>query len=489
MGNDDGTPVIIVGGGPGGLAAARELTDSGIHCELFDDNLLAGGQYFRQLAPETSSVAGGAAFSEPRALDYLAVLRSPLLRYHRGTTVWEVPEPLTVAFAGPDGSGRLKGAAIVIAAGAHDRACPFPGWTLPGVISAGGCLNLLKGYGAVPGKRVAVVGNGPLVLVAAQALIKAGVDVPVVAEAGRIRRRALAAAPGLAWAPRLLLRGLGYFATTLGSTGRYREGFVALEAYGEGEVDGLAIAPLGADGTPTKAGSERYAVDAVVVGYGLTPSTEVSRRCGLAHRYHSERGGWLVERSADCETTSGSVFVVGDAAGIGGAEMAISEGRLVGAVIAQRLAGGCGPSTAVRRRLRRLQRFQRGVETLYRVPQGLRLANGETVLCRCENIRLADIAAATHEHAGDLTSIKMATRASMGRCQGRNCLSALAQYAAEASGTEVRQRKWPRMRPPVRLVPISHLLAEELAGVPIPECVDEALGEVGFEQPSEPRGC
>lgn len=190
-------PVIVIGAGPAGLACAQELVAGNRRVVLIDDNIQPGGQYFRQLPPGYSTAPRARLMRDKARYDDLArVLDSPLLTHLPRTTAWSFPQPGTVAHAGPLGSGRIAGSAVVIATGAQERSMPFPGWTLPGVISAGGCLNLAKAHGLVPEGRVVVAGNGPLVLVAAATMAAAGARVTTVAEAQQSRRLAGAALSG-----------------------------------------------------------------------------------------------------------------------------------------------------------------------------------------------------------------------------------------------------------------------------------------------------
>lgn len=471
----DRTPrVAIIGAGPAGLAAASALVGGGVACAVFDDNPQAGGQYFRQLPPGLAPTGRDPVPRDARAHGSLEVLSHPLVTHHAGTTVWSVPEPLTLAYAGPRGSGRFQANAIVVAAGAHDRPCPFPGWTLPGVISAGGCLNLLKGQALLPGRRVAVIGNGPLLLVAAHSLTKAGAEVVLVAEAVLATRQSARALGGLLAAPGLLAKGLSYRAALRLSGAVYREGWVAAEAQGDDRVEAVTVARLGAEGRPDRSDTLRIDVDALVVGYGLMPSGELARMLGCRHRYDRDRGGWLVERSDSLETDIPGVHVVGDAAGIGGAEIALAEGELVGAVLADRLGRGSTAPGGVRRKLARLERFRVALEAVYRLPHALDLATPDTIVCRCEDVTKERIAERARSGSG-LAAIKVETRASMGRCQGRNCLSAIATIVAEAGSVPEAEVAWPRMRPPVRPVPIEALLSEPLGPPRSPDLVEASV--------------
>lgn len=475
-------PVAIVGAGPAGLACTQHLIAGGRRVVLMDDNDRPGGQYFRQL-PESFRLAPNNALmrDQKRAESLLAIIKDPLVEWRPRTTAWMAPAPHTIAFAGENGSGRIAADAIVVATGAHDRPLPLAGWTLPGVMSAGGALNLAKGQGLVPEGRVVVIGNGPLLLVVAATLAAGGANVTDVIEAASARH-ALSALPGLTWSPKLFAKGLGYLLRLRRGGVRLRSGWMASRVLGDHHVSGVQINRIGADG---RAVGHPLIIeaDAVVLGYGLQPSTELTRHLGCLHHFDRRLGGWIPERSEDLETSVFGVYAAGDCAGIGGVELALAQGTLV----AQQILAGHPRSSAdstfaredrvaqkprsaslgMRRRLRQLNKFRNALNIAYSLPRPLRPAGPEVIVCRCEEITLSALEDAAKCAGDDLSAIKGATRLGMGRCQGRNCLSA----CADLLGSEELPLDLPRARPPLRPIPIRWLLEEPL-GSPRPP--DEA---------------
>ena len=244
-------PIVIVGAGPAGLSCAAELVSAGCDVVLIDDNPVAGGQYFRQLPACYSAGTGARLLRDKSRFDALAkVLEDPHVRYLPRTTVWGVPGPKTLAYVRNEGSGRIKAQAIVIATGAQEKSVPFPGWTLPGIVSAGGCLNLAKAHGLVPTGRVVVAGNGPLVLVAAATLVTAGAAVVRVVEAQSDLRLASAALSGMFAAPKILRTGIGYRAQILAARIGFQTGWMVVRATGVHNLTAISIAPIGKDGRP-----------------------------------------------------------------------------------------------------------------------------------------------------------------------------------------------------------------------------------------------
>jgi NADPH-dependent 2,4-dienoyl-CoA reductase/sulfur reductase-like enzyme len=464
-------PVVIVGAGPAGLAAARTLAARGIACVVLDDNARPGGQYLRQPPPGVA-----APRLDPRGASLFAALDHALVEYRPGVTVWAAPAPLTLAYAGAGGSGRVRARAIVLATGAQDRPCPFPGWTLPGVIAAGGCLNLVKGQGMVPTGAVVVAGNGPLVLLTAAVLLRLGVRVRAVAEAARPTRRPGAALACAAAGPGVFARGIAYRARLLRAGVPYLEGTAILRAEGGDEVASVTLARVGPDGRPLAETARAFPADWLVTGYGLQPATELSRLLGCREVFSPSRGGWVPSRSPVLETSVAHVFAVGEAGGIGGADAAFAEGAFVARTIAARLGAGRAPRPSA---LRRVDRARKSLAALYALPAPIDLADRETIICRCEEITAATLDAAARRCDGDLGRIKTETRLSMGRCQGRNCLAPAAAIVASACGTGPESLPWPRARPPARPVPLDALLTEPL---PPPRAPDAPLPDVRTPQ-------
>lgn len=466
------TDLAIVGAGPAGLAAAAEALSRGLTVTLLDDNPMPGGQYFRQAPAALARATRVPHDAEHRRADALfRAIQHPRLTLLSSAIVWDAPEPGVLAFARGADSGRVRAAAIVLATGAVERAVPFPGSTLPGVMTAGGVQNMIKSQRILPGRRFLVVGNGPLLLVAADSIIRGGGTVVALVESAR-PSRGWRQAPRLLTAPDILRPGVRYRAALLRERVTIRYGATIIEARGDDHVREVVIAPIDVAGHVDRSRAHTVTVDTVVAGFGLTPSVELMRLLGCRHRWDARRGGWIPERLANLETTVPDVFVAGDGAGIGGAEVALAEGRLAGLLAAMRF-GRCqehrvAPDVRrLRARLTRLHRVRDAIATLWAPPATfLELVTPETVICRCEEVAASDLTRVIHEGDVDggagVEPIKATTRVTMGRCQGRNCVATVAELLARARGSAVADLELPRARPPARPIPLADLLHEPL---------------------------
>ena len=457
---------VVVGGGPAGLAAARAAARHGVHVLLVDENLELGGQYYRQM-PAGFHPQAGVKFAKESAEGRRLIdeVRALGVELRLGTVVWGIFDQRVVALATPDATERIEAEHLVLAPGAYDRPVPFPGWTLPGVITAGGAQNLMKGYRVLPGRRVLVAGSGPLLLVVAHYLLQGGARVMAVCEASPMRQLWRFAHRML---PHLNFAQQGYrYQRELKDAGvPLLTGHVIRRALGGTAVTGAVVSRCDDDWTPIAGTERQFDVDCVVVGYGFLSSLELSRLAGCEHRWDADLGGYVPERNRDMESTVPDVFVVGDGAGVAGSAVALEEGHLAGLVVAHRRDRLLGrdfsrEATRARGRLLHLAGFRRVMDELYRFGRGLyTLADEQTTLCRCEEVTVAEALEAAREGAHHVNEVKAWTRVGMGRCQGRMCGPALAQLIARATGRPATESGVFTPRPPAKPVALSALAHE-----------------------------
>ena len=457
---------VVVGGGPAGLAAARAAARHGVHVLLVDENLELGGQYYRQMPAGFHPQAGVKLAKESaegrRLIDEVRALGVEL---RLGTVVWGIFDQRVVALATPDATERIEAQHLILAPGAYDRPVPFPGWTLPGVITAGGAQNLMKGYRVLPGRRVLVVGSGPLLLVVAHYLLHGGARVVAVCEASPMRQLWRFAHRML---PHLNFAQQGYrYQRELKDAGvPLLTGHVIRRALGGAAVTGAVVSRCDDDWTPIAGTERQFDVDCVVVGYGFLSSLELSRLAGGEHRWDADLAGYVPVRGRDMESTVPDVFVVGDGAGVAGSAVALEEGHLAGLVVAHRRDRLLGrdfsrEATRARGRLLHLAGFRHVMDELYRFGPGLyTLADEQTTLCRCEEVTVADALEATREGAHHVNEVKAWTRVGMGRCQGRMCGPALAHLIARATGRPATESGVFTPRPPAKPVALAALAHE-----------------------------
>jgi NADPH-dependent 2,4-dienoyl-CoA reductase/sulfur reductase-like enzyme len=352
---------------------------------------------------------------------------------------------------------------LIIALGAYDRPVPFPGWTLPGVLTAGGAQRLVKTQRVLPGERILLAGTGPLQLALAHQILHAGGQVAAIVEAASIDNwLELACGAFGQWS--LLSDAWRYLWGITKARVPLLRRHVLVEVRGDGKVEEAVIARADPEWRVVPGTTRTVAADAVFVGYGFVPSVELTRLAGCEHHYQPELGGWVPVRDENMATTTDGVYAVGDCAGVAGSLVALEEGRIAGLAAAH--AMGClsreeaqRRASPCRNRLRSLTRLRRALDAISVPRRGLyELATDDTVVCRCEEITLGDICKAVAEGADDLNAIKRMTRTGMGSCQGRYCGPALQEIVARVRGIPASGVGSLNPRPPVRPVPI-HVLA------------------------------
>ena len=277
----------------------------------------------------------------------------------------------------------------MISAGALERAIPFPGWTLPGVYTVGGLNTFIK-RGVTPGKYFLIAGSGPLLLVLARNLIKAGAKVSGIVEAASKKQIATKALQILMSAGALRLRqGFNYLRNVISQGIPVYNSHVVSKAIGNESVNKAVITKIDSAWRPLKKTEREIPIDAVAVGYSLIPSIELTRVCGCNHQYDERLGYWKVQRDDRMETTVPGVFVAGDAVHIKGYAAAIDEGRLAGLEVCLQLGyidkNQAEPLIcALQKKLKQAARFGEIIDAISSPQAGiLDIISDDTFVCRC----------------------------------------------------------------------------------------------------------
>jgi glycine/D-amino acid oxidase-like deaminating enzyme/bacterioferritin-associated ferredoxin len=438
--------VLVVGAGPAGLSAARTLALAGADVIVADERLLPGGQYFKPLALSHAA--------EPASLDHQfrdgTALREQALqagvRIFNDTTVWAAFSPTEVAALVSGRSTLFRPRRLVLATGAYEQALPVVGWTLPGVMTVGGLQTLARSYRVAPGQRIVIAGNGPLCLQTAAELIDGGANVVAVLEAApRPHFGEIAAIAKAAWAdPSLLFKGLALERRLQGIL-HWRHRVTRL--LGEDRVRRVEAGEMAID------------ADIVALGYGFSASSELARALGCRHHF-VKRGNGSMETVTDEEgrTSVAEVFAIGDGARFGGAQAALAQGVIAAAAIARDLGLRVPSVFTARRTLRRARRFQAALWRLFDaaplMPAGI---NNAAIVCRCEDVTASQLREEIRAGHTTPAALKRATRAGMGRCQGRYCASVVARLC----NNDVDEFGLFAPRPPAKPVPIHALSVEQ----------------------------
>jgi len=453
--------VLVVGGGPAGLAAAAVAAEAGLDVLLIDERAKLGGQFYKQPADgfQLGESKIDKQFRNGRALIRRAEAAG--VRHLAGMTVWAAHGAEEIVASSASSSAVIRPKRLILATGAYERGVPVPGWTLPGFMTTGAAQTLLRSYQIGPGKRVLIGGNGPLNLQVAAELTRAGVEVVALAEAAQaVGPHALASLATMAsTAPDLVRDGIAYQLELRRNGVKTFHRHAVVRAEGSDAVKRAIIMKIDERGNAIAGSEKAFDVDAVCVGFGFLPSNEMARALGCRHQFDEVRGHLVAERDERGRSSVEKVWIVGDSGGLGGARIAQASGLVAGADVARDLGKSHPDENEVSVAMRTIvyaRRFQKALWTLYRAPRLVdQLAEPETLVCRCEEVSLAAIQKAIGTGAASAGAVKRLCRAGMGRCQGRYCGAIVVDLVARESGIKVDEFSFFAPRIPFRPVPVA----------------------------------
>ena len=451
------TDLVILGAGPAGMAAATQAAGLGLSVLVLDEQPRPGGQIWRDVgrgAPLRGDLLGkdytdGLAFV--RGLDH------PNITHLAGASVWQVEASGEVAFSRGGATQVVRARRILLANGALERPMPLPGWTLPGVMTAGAGQILLKASGSVA-PRAVLIGAGPLMYLVAAQMVRAGVP-PLALIETQTRGDLLRAARHL---PRAML-GLGYLVKGLGLLRELRRAGVARFTGGtdiaiEGGTQAQAVT------FRAKGSSHHISCDTVLLHHGVVPNTQASRSLNLPHIWDDAQRSFRPVVDVWGRSAEPAIFIAGDGAGIAGARAATLTGQIAALAIAHDL--GQLPE-GDRDLAARPLRLKLALETAARpfldraypaFDQALSPAD-DTIICRCEEVTAGAIHKTALMRSLGPNQTKAFVRAGMGPCQGRYCALTVTEILSASLGRTQAQTGTYRIRAPLKPVTLGELAA------------------------------
>jgi NADPH-dependent 2,4-dienoyl-CoA reductase/sulfur reductase-like enzyme len=442
--------LIIVGAGPAGVSAAIEARARGLSVLLLDENRAPGGRIWQALEARGATDADDAA-----ALRTLQAFRACGAEARWQAAVWAIDPDGTVYWSEDRATRSARGAFVLLATGTTERPMPFPGWTLPGVMTVGAAQIALKTGGLVPSGASWMAGQGPLLLLYAVQALRAGgrlagiLDLSERAALLAALRHLPAALPafaelrkGLAWRWEIARAGVPWI--------RARE----LRAEGDGALGRIRFRAGGRDRTEP--------ADLLLVHDGVIPSVQITRALGCAHAWDAAQRCWKPVTDAWGATSLPGLLAAGDGAGIGGAPAAACAGRLaalgaacaLGRIDAATRDAAAAPLRAAQARHLALRPF---LDALY-APRPPRLDDA-TLVCRCEEVTAGQIRQAATIGALGMNQLKAFTRCGMGPCQGRMCGATAIEVMAQARGVPTERIEPLRTRFPTKPLTLGELAA------------------------------
>ncbi len=452
---DNPIDLAVIGAGPAGMAAATLASELGLSTIVVDEQDTPGGQIYRGVERAPANSALGPDYLAGSGL--AAAFRASNAEYRPATTVWHIDHDGMISTSPAAALETLSARQILLATGAYERPVPIPGWTLPGVMTAGAAQIALKTADLVPGGKTILAGQGPLLFLAAAQLTRAGAPPAAILEtAPHANYHAAVARLGAAWSGfRHVRKGLGLIAELRRAGIPIRRGVTGLRAFGRDR---------GPERCRVECGGELPA-DHLLLHEGVIPNIQISLALGLAHDWDAAQWCWRpnLDQWGNSSVQARCRGSAGDGGGIAGAAAAALSGRLAALAAATMLgrldaAERDRRAQPIHRSLQRELAFRPFLDALYR-PSAAMLTppdDGVTV-CRCEEVTAGAIRRAARLGAQGPNQAKAFTRCGMGPCQGRLCGPLVTAIMAETLGKPIPEIGTYRPRAPYKPITVGAL--------------------------------
>ncbi|MGJ4955526.1 NAD(P)/FAD-dependent oxidoreductase [Bradyrhizobium sp. HKCCYLRH2015] len=453
--------VVVIGAGPAGLAATAATAGAGLSTLLLDENAGPGGQVWRAIhaTPVKREALLGTDYWSGAEIAKAAETSGAEIIPR--ATVWSLDRNLELGVSIGGGSAFIKARRVIIATGAQERPFPIPGWTLPGVMTAGAAQTMLKSSGLVPDGPTVIAGQGPLLWLLAAQILRLGGRIDRVLDTTP-RANYMAALPhafAFMTSP-YFLKGLAMVREVTAKV-QVIKGVTELSASGDGKLASVTYA----------AGGQRETLPAelLLLHQGVVPNVNLAMAAGVEHRWNELQLCWTPVLDADGNSSIPGIAIAGDGAGIGGAQAALWRGRIAAASAIKALR----PQAQVldhSAQLKRAERARAFLDVLFQPAKQFRIPQGDTIVCRCEEITARDVLDSVAIGATGPNQLKAYRRTGMGPCQGRLCGLTVTELMAQARGKTPQEIGYYRLRAPVKPIMLS-----ELAGLPKTEEATKAV--------------
>lgn len=447
--------LVVIGAGPAGMSAARRAAQSGMSVLILDEQPAPGGQIYRDV-DRASAVRGdilGKDYTGGQTLT--AGLHHIGITHLKRAVVWQIEDGTHVAFT-QDGKGALaSGKRVLLATGALERPMPLPGWTLPGVMTAGSAQILLKQSG-IACERAVLVGSGPLLYLVATQMVRSGVP-PLALIETQTKRDLAKSMRHFGGAIRgwpYLLKGFGMLWDLRRAGIRRHVGATQIAIEGDQKARAVTFR--------TGKTSHRIECETVLLHHGVVPNTQAARSIDIPHWWDETQNCFAPETDDWGRTAVPTVFIAGDGAGIGGAKAAALAGELAALQIAHDLdrmttKDRDAAAAPLQKRLDAECAVRPFIDRAYPPFAGAASPSDDTIICRCEEVTAGEIRQMAGLGCRGPNQTKAFGRAGMGPCQGRYCGLSVTQILSHTNNISPDETGYYRIRPPLKPVTLGEI--------------------------------
>lgn len=453
--------VIVVGAGPAGMSAATLLAAQGLAVLVLDENPAPGGQIYRHITLNSRRDQQylGSAYWAGQSIA-LAFMESSLT-CAPACRVWSLdsanlPEDEPYARVGISLGGvarHVQATKVVLATGALERPMPVPGWTLPGVMTAGAAQIALKSGAMVPSGRVVLAGCGPLLYQLAMQLKDAGAEIVALLDTSVGLRSGWRYLPQFLFSP-YVLKGAALLSRARRNL-RVISGVRRLEITGQNRAASVTF--------ESNAIEQTLPIDLVLLHQGVIPDTALANAAGCTLEWNAAIRAFQPKTDHHGRSSHPDIYFAGDGARVGGALASAEAGRAVALAVLIELGLGDAEEfdrqrQRVLRQYARLRRGRQFIDAAY-LPahQFLAPRHDSTLVCRCEEVTVGAVREAARRGVTGPNQLKAFTRCGMGPCQGRMCGTTVVELLAEEWGTQPAEVGTWRLRPPVKPLRLSEI--------------------------------
>ncbi|TDV38049.1 NADPH-dependent 2,4-dienoyl-CoA reductase/sulfur reductase-like enzyme [Paraburkholderia caballeronis] len=449
--------VVVIGAGPAGMTAATAAAQAGLRVVLLDEQEAVGGQIYRSITRTDDKRLTLLGPDYAAGKDIASAFEASNVRHERGAQVWQVNADRTVEYLQKEQTKSVTGKQIVVATGAMERPFPIPGWSLPGVMTAGAAQILLKASGTIPRQPVVLAGCGPLLYLLAWQYLRAKVPIKALVETTTFsdKRRAAKHAVGALLGWKDLAKGVGLLRALRQARIPVYQGATDLRVEGVSAAEALSFTANNQ--------SHRIDADLILLHQGVVPNTQVSWSIRAGHRWDDVQLCWVPKRTDVFELDVPDFFVVGDGGGISGAKAAATQGEICGLEITRRHGKIRDTeffrlASKLRARLSQHLYIRPFLDSLYRPSDATRVpADNDVLVCRCEEVTAGEIRRSVALGCVGPNQIKAFNRCGMGPCQGRMCGLTVAEVIADERKVSPAEVGYYRIRPPIKPITLGQL--------------------------------
>jgi hypothetical protein len=324
-------------------------------------------------------------------------------------------------------------------------------------MTCGAAQILLKTSGITPKTPLVLAGNGPLLLLIAVQLIRAGVEIEAIldtSEKGNLAKALPYFLGALKNLP-LLIKGIGLLKTVKQSNIKLVRHVSSLKAVAgdDGNIESVAVTVNG--------NVEQITCRNLLIHQGVAPNVQISRALQLQHAWDELQYCWKPVTDLWGQSSRDNIFIAGDGAGISGAIAAQLKGQLAALRIVGLIKGETEQhefeTSKTLKALNKQLAIRPFIDALYAPSKHFLVPQNDTIVCRCEEVTAGEIRQSVIDGSVGPNQTKSFCRSGMGPCQGRMCGLTVSHLISDELGVSESEVGYYNIRMPIKPLSLNEL--------------------------------